>query len=61
MSSCAIQVEKGIEHFTHICRSWAASWFGWWDQGFYDRPLFIAEVDFDSLVGAWETSSLHHP
>src|SRR2546421_5780473 len=48
----AVQVQNGIDHFTHLGGSGVSSWLGGRDQRFKDPPLVVAHIDFDSFFAA---------
>src|SRR6266699_2815602 len=53
LAAGAIQVQDGVQYFTHIGGAWMSSWLGGWDQWFKDRPFPLTQI-------AWIVSSLHH-
>ncbi len=52
LASRAVQVQNGIDHFTHLGGSGVSPWLGRGDQRFQDPPLVVAHIDFDSFFAA---------
>src|SRR6266568_8533857 len=52
LASRAVQVQNGIDHFTHLGGSGVFPWLGRGDQRFQDPPLVVAHIDFDSFFAA---------
>src|SRR5207248_5915535 len=54
----AVQVQNGIDHFTHLGGSGVSSWLGGWDQRFEDPPLVVAHITGITSSHHLPTSSL---
>jgi hypothetical protein len=44
LPSRAVQVQDGIDHFTHLDRSWTPTWLGGRDKRLKDRPFLLGHI-----------------
>jgi len=54
----AVQVQNGIDHFTHLGGSGVSSWLGGRDQRFKDPPLVVGHITGIASSLHLSTSSL---
>src|SRR5206468_12906632 len=52
LAPCPIQVQNGIDHFSHVGGSGVSTWLGGWDERFEDSPFLLGQI-------TGETESFH--
>src|SRR6266702_3816899 len=58
LTSSPVQVQNGIDHFSHIGASGVSTWLGGWDQRFEDPPLVLGYITGVASSHHLSTSSL---
>src|SRR5258708_25910774 len=44
LAACAIQVQNGIDYFSHVGCSWVSTWLGGRDERFEDGPFLLGQI-----------------
>jgi hypothetical protein len=50
LAPCPIQVQNGIDHFSHVGGSWVSTWLGGRDERLEDGPFLLGQIDFSNCV-----------